>query len=665
MKESCLPPRGTITRFLATAYGLVLPVVIAQTGMMTEAHADDDPTFFSQLFSWFNPDGQNNDNEKKKAAFDGVPYDVTLTVSGDESLASTLDDASNLKSLQEVTPSGAAGLIRRAFADRKRLMAALFGQGYYGGTIDIKVAGYAPDDLDAFPAVEKARKAGPVKVTIHVATGERFTYGKLTILDAATKQPFTDVPSTHDMRLDPGKPALADPIFRAEQMIVDHLRGESHPFAKITSRDIVADHATRQLDMTFFVDPGPKGRFGPIQVTGTQDLKRDFVERQIDIEQGEPYSPDRISRIRKRLVALPAISTVRIKEAQSLDKNGELPVTFDIVERLPHFVGANAKYSNTEGGAINAFWGDRNLWGRGESLRIDAYGSWYGGALYGVPNANRLGYKLAATFTKPDIFTPQDDLNAQAAILREVTSAYVRSAATFLGGVRHRYSDQLSVQAGVDLEYSRSQDNPIYPRNDFTAGIPIDLSYDSTDSPLDPSRGARVTATLEPFASLGQNGPGPVLAKAIVSGYHAFDEDKKYIIAGRVGAGSLIGADLYAVPPQRRFYIGGGGTLRGYGYQQASPRDQYGNLIGGLSFFMASAEMRIRVTNTIGVVPFIDAGEAFRSSLPSLSTIRYSAGLGLRYYTPVGPIRLDVGVPINRQPGDSNYGIYISIGQAF
>ncbi|ACB95346.1 autotransporter assembly complex protein TamA [Beijerinckia indica] len=652
-------------RSVSTACALILTTFAAQILAATDLRADDDPTFFNQFFSWFNPNGQSDQNDQKKPLFDGVPYEVTITVSGDDSLTSTLTDASNLKSLQEVTPSGVAGLIRRAIADRPRLRAALYGQGYFAGVSQIKVAGFPPDQLEAFAAVEKARKAGPVPVTIHVVTGQRFNYGKLTILNAASKQPLKDMPSTHDLRLDPGQPASADQVFRAEQAIVDHLRNEGHPFAKIASRDIVADHATRELDMTFTVDPGPSGRFGHIEVKGTQDLDRNFVERQIDIERGEPYSPDRLARIRRRLVALPAVGAVRIQEAQQLDSHGELPVTIDVIERLPHFVGANAKYSNTEGGAVNVFWGDRNLWGHGESLRIDGYGSWYGGALYGVPNANRLGYKLAATFNKPDIITPQDELIAQAAILREVTSAYVREAATFQGGVRHRFSDELSLQIGADIEYSRSQDNPLYPRNDFTAGVPFDLLYDTTDSPLDPSRGMRITATLEPFASLGQNGPGPVMGKAVVSAYHALDEDRRYIVAGRVGAGSIVGANLYAVPPQRRFYIGGGGTLRGFGYQQASPHDGYNNLIGGLSFFMASAELRARITDTIGIVPFIDAGEAFRGSLPTLSTIRYAAGLGLRYYTPVGPIRLDVGVPIDRQPGDSHYGVYISIGQAF
>ena len=137
------------------------------------------------------------------------------------------------------------------------------------------------------------------------------------------------------------------------------------------------------------------------------------------------------------------------------------------------------------------------------------------------------------------------------------------------------------------------------------------------------------------------------------------------ILAGRVSAGTIVGADLFDIPPQRRFYVGGGGTLRGYNYQSASPRDARGNIIGGRSFFTASAEARIKVTDTVGIVPFVDMGSAFRSEVPDLGDLRYAVGLGLRYYTGIGPVRFDVAVPLNPQKGDGDYGIYLSLGQAF
>jgi translocation and assembly module TamA len=155
------------------------------------------------------------------------------------------------------------------------------------------------------------------------------------------------------------------------------------------------------------------------------------------------------------------------------------------------------------------------------------------------------------------------------------------------------------------------------------------------------------------------------MMKGFVSAYHALDEDKRFIFAGKAAAGSIYGADLFDVPPQRRFYVGGGGSLRGFDYQSASPRNAAGKIIGGMSFFTASAETRVKITDTIGIVPFVDMGAAFASETPDFHGLRYSAGIGLRYYTAIGPVRLDFAVPINPQEGDSRYGIYVSLGQSF
>jgi translocation and assembly module TamA len=297
-------------------------------------------------------------------------------------------------------------------------------------------------------------------------------------------------------------------------------------------------------------------------------------------------------------------------------------------------------------------------------LRIDAQASWFGSTPQAVPDADPLGYKVSATFVKPGIYTPVDDLVAQGAVLREVTNAYVRDATTFLGGVRHRFNDKLTMQVSLDLEQSRVQD-AIGTKDYSIAGVPVDVAYDTTDNLFDPSRGIRLNATFEPFAHLGDGGAGPLMMKGSLSAYHALDEDKRFILAGRVAAGSVTGASLFDIPAQRRFYVGGGGSLRGFDYQSASPRDAQGNIIGGLSFFTASAEARIRITDSIGIVPFFDMGSAAASETPELGNLRYAAGIGLRYYTSLGPIRFDFAVPLNPRAGDSRYGFYISLGQAF
>lgn len=617
--------------------------------------------FFGPIVNLFSPKPLTSG----PPAPDATPYTVSLTVTGgDSALKDRIEAASALERLRERAPSGAAGLVRRALADRRDINAALYGAGYYGGVIRIRLAGIAPDAPDIFQRVEAARARGPVPVEIDVQAGPLFQFGRVELLDAANRRPLADAPSLTRLRLEPGEPALATSILRAEGAIVDHWRRLAHPFARVADKEVVADHKTNKVDVTFLIAPGPVATFGRFTVVGADFLTPGFIEERIEITPGTPYSPEVLDRLRRRLLEYEAIASVRINEADRLAPDGSLPITIEVSARLPRYVGFSATYSSTDGSAINAYWGHRNLFGGGETLRLDAQVSWFGEKSEAVPNADPFGYKLAATFVKPGIYTAQDDLVANAAVLREVTNAYVREAVTLLAGIRHRYSDDLTLQVSIDLEESQVEDST--GTNDYgIVGVPIELTYDSTDSKLDPSRGWRATATVEPFAYLGDAGAGPTLFRGAVSTYHAFDENKRFILAGRMAAGSIVGAGLYDVPPQRRFYVGGGGSLRGYDYQSASPRNEDGIIIGGRSFFEASVEARLRVTDTIGIVPFFDMGSAFASEWPDFDSIKYSAGIGLRYYTAIGPLRVDLAFPLNPGPEDGDFGVYVSLGQAF
>ncbi|WP_202911155.1 autotransporter assembly complex family protein [Ancylobacter sp. TS-1] len=617
---------------------------------------------FDPLLNLFNP---QRTADAGPPAPDATPYTVTIELAGgDSALRDSVEAASNLERLQARAPAGAAGLVRRALADQRDINAALYSAGYYGGLIRITLAGVAPDAPGIFERVEAARRQGPVPVRIDITAGPLFHFGRVAVFDATTRQPLPDAPTLRRLRLLPGEPALATSVVRAEGALVDHWRRLGHPFARIAAKDVTADHATRTLDVTFYVAPGPFATFGRFTVSGADFLTPGFIEERIEIPPGTPYSPETLDRLRRRLLEYESIASVRIHEADRLDADGSLPIQIEVAARKPRYVGFGASYSSTDGSAVNAYWGHRNLFGGGETLRLDAQVSWFGERSEAVPDADPFGYKIAASFTKPGIFTAQDDLVAQAAVLREVTNAYVREAATLLVGVRHRYSDELSLQVSLDLEQSQVEDST--GTGDYgIVGVPFELTYDSTDSKLDPSRGWRVLATVEPFAHLGDAGAGPTLFKGTVSTYHAFDEEKKLIFAGRMAAGSIIGAGLYDVPPQRRFYVGGGGSLRGYEYQSASPRNDEGIIIGGRSFFEASLEARLRVTDTIGIVPFLDMGSAFASEWPDFDGMKYAAGIGLRYYTAIGPLRLDVAFPLNPGPDDGDFGVYVSLGQAF
>ena len=555
------------SRNYGTLRRVCICAVVASPLLASDAHANE-PTFFDRVIAWFNPDMGPPDTSVPNA----TPYTVTFEITGAErSVRSAVIDASNLERLKRQAPAGAAGLIRRAFADRDRILAALYTEARYGGTVTIIVAGRSPDDATAYEAVNAARRTGPVPVKVLVEPGPAFKFGAVHVLDATGRRPLPDAPTPKQMRVVEGEVARATDIAGAERVIVETLRGSGHPFARIAAKDVVANHATRTLDVTFLVQEGPVATFGTVTVSGTQRLKRNSIEGRIDIRPGEPYSPERLAKLRKRLTQYEAIASVRLREADKLDANGQLPISVEVTEREPRYLGFGANYSTTDGSVVKTYWGHRNLFGGGETLRLDAQVSWFGQAPDAVPDVDPFGYKVAATFLMPSIYSPADDLVAQTTVQREVTNAYVRDAGNFLGGVRRRFNDQLTMQVSTDLEQSRVQDWS--GTNDyFVAGIPVDAAYDSTDNRLDPLIGVRINATVEPFARLGNSGAGPLMMRGVASTYHALDEDKHFILAGKAAAGSIVGADLFDVPPQRRFYVGGGGSLRGFNYQSEPAR---------------------------------------------------------------------------------------------
>jgi translocation and assembly module TamA len=231
--------------------------------------------------------------------------------------------------------------------------------------------------------------------------------------------------------------------------------------------------------------------------------------------------------------------------------------------------------------------------------------------------------------------------------------------------LRHRFSEAFSVQAGLKAQTGSATD--ILGKVDYTlVGVPVSVTYDDTDSKLDPTRGFRLNASVAGFPTFLGSSLDLVQAKARASAYYSLDPDSRFVVAGRIGLGAMGGPQLSEIPANWLFYAGGGGSVRGYAYDSLGPTGPFGAVIGGRSLFEASAELRVKVTDTIGLVPFFDTGNAFASSFPNFSQPLYSAvGLGLRYYTAIGPIRVDVAAPLERRRGTGPVALYVSIGQAF
>ena len=607
---------------------------------------------------------------------ENLPYAADITGVDEKDLSQALKDSSNLWQLRREPPPSGDGLVRRAIADVPRLAETLWGAGYYNASIRIVVAGRTLDPNGDNPAAASAAEAlrgrEMVPVTVSVTPGPLFKLRDIRVFDARTNQPLApDLIPPRGFPLKPGDEASAGNIRTGANLEIAYLRDKSRPLAKLVSIAPVVQHPSATMDLAITIDPSQKAGIGPVALEGAPGIDPRVVRSYIYLEPGEPYYPQRLADTRKSISKIEAIGSVRIDEADRLDANGNLPVTVTVTERLRHSVGASAAYSTADGPTLRAWWMDRNLFGGGERLRFDVEAG-YATSTSGVQfkpikklDPENLNGRVKASFLKPALGGSRNDLLVDAQVARERTNSFIAQTAGATVAIRRRFSENTYVSLGVDGERGRVED--ILGTIDYTLiGLQASANYDSTDSLLNPTKGIRAIASVSPYAKAFGSSLNLIQAKAQASAYYSLDEDSNYILAGRLAVGSLSGASLVDIPANRRFFAGGGGSVRGFSYKSLSPLGPFGIPIGGRSLVEGSLEARLKITDTIGIVPFVDAGNAGASSIPDFKNgIRVAAGLGLRYFTAIGPIRLDVAMPLNRKNEDPRYGIYVGLGQSF
>ncbi len=587
---------------------------------------------------------------------DPKPYDVTLTVEGaDADVEAAVKAGSALWGGRNAPAAGSAGLLSRARADYRRIQAALYDEARYGGTISIRADGREVADLPAGHDF-----ADGTVFTVSVRPGPVYTFAALAIdnLPPRSDDPRdrVDAPSTAGFAT--GSPARAGAVRQAGQLAVEGWRQQGHATARIAEREAVANHPNRTLRVRLVVDPGPRASYGAVTVEGTDRMIPSFVARQTGLLPGDEYDPDDVERARERLRRLGVFNAATVKPAETVGDDGTLPVAVTVEERKLRRIGAGATYSTLDGFGAEAFWLHRNLWGRAERLRIEGGVSGVDGSF----DAGNYDYRLGATLGLPGRFTPDTDITLSALADREVLDSYTRTGAETSVGVVHYQSDRLTWSGSLFVDYAEFEDAMGKRRLGLVGGS-AGLEYDARNDPLDSTAGFFASASATPFYEWEFGNPA-VQFDGEVRAYQALGDGGRTVLAGRVTAGSIIGPAPALLPPDRLYFAGGGTSVRGFAYRSIGGADS--TTTGGKSLIEASAEIRQGVTDTISVVGFIDAAMVGTDSLPAFDrTPRAGAGLGLRYKTGLGPLRLDAATPLNPRPGDGRFAIYAGIGQAF
>ena len=613
-----------------------------------------------------------------------LPYTLAFDVEGadkaeDTDIAQALRDASATYKLRREAPTDGDGLMRRLRADTSPMLDALWALGYYDAQLRIFVADVVvrADDESGIAAgahvADTYRNTAVVPIKVSVALGPLFKLSRVIVDYPRDDAP--DVLPRLALRLKSGDAARSSSIRTAQVRLVDWFRARSHPLAKIADMKAVVDHADATMDLRIVLDPGPRAGIGDVTITGTKDVPTEVVASHVYLDHGEPYAPERMVETKKSIARLQSIGGVRIREGEALDANGNLPVFVEVSERPRNLVGAAVRYSTLDGPGLLTYYEHRNLFGGGEFLRLEGDVSLLqridGTSFHGLSNVklSDFGARVGVSFVKPGLFGSRNDLLIDATANRQrvgnnTFGGYTGNAEGGTVGIIHRFSDTISAQGGIQGKHSISSD-VLGTVDARLIGITTAAHYDDTDNLLDPTRGVRAVGGVNAYGRAVGSSIDLVEVRGAVSTYYALDEDGRYVLAGRLAAGTLAGTPLAGIPSEERFYSGGGGSVRGFTYGTISPLVS-GRITGGRSLLEGSAEARVKITQTIGVVPFIDAGGAFRATVPNFKDyVGIGAGIGLRYLTPIGPIRLDVATPVNRRPGDGVIAAYVSIGQAF
>jgi translocation and assembly module TamA len=587
--------------------------------------------------------------------------DIALTVSGDERMAEELKTLTGDLDKDQPLTGDSLSLLQGAQLRQQRVATALRSRGYYDARITATVAGRSIDDAAALDAIDQTPEADKTHFVFDVATGPLYRVTDLAIQGPPQVVGYPGLDRSK-LALEPGKPADAAMILATEDQILGQVKDQGYALASVSRREVLIDHATHEAHVTFVVEPGPESRMGPVSFSGTEKVDTTYLQRRVPYEEGDPYKPANVNALRDRLTALGVFNSVRVKPATALNDKGELPIEVEVTDRVPRTFGFGLSYETIRGFAVNGYWTHRNLFGQAESLRLSA-------EVNNIGEGNVLedfGYGFKIDFRKPDWWLKQQDATANAAAVNEIYDAYTRKAVTLGFGLDRIFNPHWRGKIGLSGEISQVTRYGItgYYR---LLGMPMQAILNEADSDVEPTKGYRFILNVTPYYDLNHTNSPFAIARITGTGYLNVSGNGRTVLAGRASFGTMPGGTANNIPFDKLFYAGGGGSVRGFAYQSAGPRDAWNNPLGGASVVEGSIEFRQRIGKSFGAVAFIDAGSAYTDTIPNFSQFapRVGTGAGVRYYTDFGPARLDVGIPVNKREGDAPFGIYVSIGQAF
>lgn len=570
------------------------------------------------------------------SAADELTYEIEVEGLGpeQEAISDLFDQTSILILQQSENLVSVANLRSNLAADIETFKDIFRSEGYYNSQI-----------TDTF-----LRQENHFQIKLNVTPGPLYKYGDIQI-NYLEPEPHGELKAAlmDVIRVKSGDAARADPLIDAEANILNELPKFGYPFAGPVESNLVVDHQSRLMTIRFEINTGGRQKMGNIVYEGQENVELEFIS-QFETWPEESYFEQRyVDELRDRIIKSNLFSGVAIDISEQGLEHATIHV--NLIEAKHRTIGTSVGYSTAEGIGGEVSWQHRNFMGDGKKLKVTA-------------RASEIEQSLAGLIEVPHFKRLDQTLSFEGVFRRQDTDAFFAHVIETRAGIDRVITKEIALLANVELEYSDVED-AIEDQDFFLVSFPVGFRFDSTDNLLDPARGYRASLITAPSYGIGDEKFEFVKTEFRASAYFPLNSQKAIIFAVRTRLGSIVGVDNETLPATSRFFSGGGGSIRGYGFQRVGPLAIDNNPLGGRSVNEFATELRWKFENNLGFVLFSEAGNVYDSTTPKFNDFRYSAGVGARYATGFGPVRFDVAVPLNKRIGDSSFQLYISLGQAF
>lgn len=567
--------------------------------------------------------------------FLGFSYEVVFEGVENPELLKLIQSTSRLEKLKDSPPTTRLGFKRRSEGDVTNILQALHSQAYYGAKVNF--------------FIEEDRS----RVVVKIQPGIVYPFASFEIRyqNRAATSEIAPI-SLKDLKIEIGAPALPETILNAEDLLIDTLHLQGYAFASIKKQDVFADQQKKNVNVLLEVETGPLTYFGSLKLQGLERVKKNFFYNKLRWSEGELYHPEKIKKTQETLELSGLFRSVNITPGEHPLDGNLIPIDITVSEGKQRSISFGLNFTTSLGPGVTGEWEDRNAFGEGQKLSVRA-------DVWQKLQEGRIRYLI------PDFGRQEQNLIWLLDYSHERIKPFSDNAFSLSGTIERKLNEHLRFSYGGMYKRLRSQ------RSDFNGTfdllkLPLQLRWSNVDSVLEPTKGGTVQFHVIPSVQIFSPQFAYCINTLTASIYQALTKDKRHVFAAKLIVGSIFGASNHEIPPPERFYAGSESTLRGYRYLTVSPLGRHHKPLGGRSMFIYTLELRHRIGQNFGIAEFYDLGTVHENFFPNLKgPLRQSVGIGLSYYTSIGPIRLDIAVPLNKRSIDHPVEVYFSIGQPF